>query len=173
MTFNDFKIDLEKSSDQQLKDLKDIPPASYAVVRSNLDEVKEGVIYCLKDNSTDYKDKLKNNILYPFFLVYTSIDGVHMVKPSQSKKALDYFRKLCMGQDGVLSDLVAQFEKETKGTKKMSAYTNALQNMIKEVVGVQEEIGLDSLASQGGTTLLSKTLSDEDNLELVSYLIIK
>lgn len=173
MTFNDFKIDLEKSSDQQIADLKDIPPASYAVVKSNLDEVKEGVIYCLKDTSTDYKDKLKNNILYPFFLVYTSIDGTHTVKPNQSKKALDYFRKLCMGQDGVLSDLVAQFEKETKGTKKMSAYTKALQNMMKAVVGVQEEIGLDSLASQGGTTLLSKTLSNEENLELVSYLIIK
>lgn len=173
MTFNDFKIDLEKSSDQQLEDLKDIPPASYAVVKSNLVEVKEGVIYCLKDTSSDYKDKLKNNILYPFFLVYTSLDGTHMVKPSQSKKALDYFRKLCMGQDGVLSDLVAQFEKETKGTKKMSAYTKALQNTIKEVIGVQEEIGLDSLASQGGTTLLSKTLNNEENLELVSYLVIK
>ena len=96
-----------------------------------------------------------------------------MVKPSQAKKALDYFRKLCMGQDGILPDLVAQFEKETKGTKKMSAYTNALQNTIKEAVGVQEEIGLDSLASQGGTTLLSKSLSIEDNLELVNYLVIK
>jgi hypothetical protein len=173
MTFNDFKIDLEKSSDQQLEDLKDIPPSSYAVIKSNLDEIKEGVIYCLKDNSVDYKDKLKNNILYPFFLVYTSIDGTYMVKPSQSKKALDYFRKLCMGQNSILSDLVAQFEKETKGTKKMSTYTKALQNTIEEIVGVQEEIGLDSLASQGGTTLINKTLSKEDNLELISFLVIK
>ncbi|MDO5970168.1 DEAD/DEAH box helicase [Flavivirga aquimarina] len=173
MTFNDFKIDLEKSSDQQLADLSDIPPASYAVVKSNLSEVKDGVIYCLKDTSADYKDKLKNNILYPFFLVYISLDGTHMVKPSQSKKALDYFRKLCMGQDGVLTDLVAQFEKETKNTKNMTAYTKALKNTIQEVIGVQEEIGLDSLASQGGTTLFSKAMSDEDSLELVSYLIIK
>ncbi|WP_178984171.1 helicase-related protein [Winogradskyella helgolandensis] len=173
MTFNDFKIDLEKSSDQQIEDLNDIPPASYAVVKSNLDEVKEGVVYCLKDTSAEFKDKLKNNILYPFFLVYISIDGTHMVKPSQSKKALDYFRKLCMGKDGVLADLVAQFEKETKGSKKMAEYTKALQNAIEEVVGVQEEIGLDSLASQGGTTLLNRTLSNEDDLELVGYLVIK
>ncbi len=173
MTFNDFKIDLEKSSDQQLEYLKDIPPASYAVVKSNLSEVKKGIIFCLKDTSSDYRDKLKNNILYPFFLVYTSLDGTYMVKPSQSKKALDYFRKLCMGQDGVLMDLVAQFEKETKGTKKMSAYIKVLKNTIKEVLGVQEEIGLDSLASQGGTTLMSKALTNEDNLELVSYLVIK
>jgi len=173
MTFNDFKIDLEKSSDQQLEYLNNIPPASYAVVKSNLDEVKDGVIYCLKDTSADYRNKLKNNILYPFFLVYTNMDGTHMVKPSQSKKALDYFRKLCMGQDSVLSDLVAQFEKETKGTKKMKSYTKALQNTIKEVVGVQEEIGLDSLASEGGTTLLNARLSNEDSLELVSFLVIK
>jgi hypothetical protein len=173
MTFNDFKIDLEKSSDQQLVDLKDIPPASYAVVKSNLKEVKEGVIYCLKDTSADYQNKLKNNILYPFFLVYTSLDGLEMVKPQQTRKALDYFRKLCMGQDGILLDLVAQFEKETKGTKKMSAYTDALNNTMKEVIGVQEEIGLDSLATRGAVSLLSKTINKEDSLELVSFLVIK
>lgn len=173
MTFNDFKIDLEKSSDQQLLDLKDIPPASYAVVKSNLDEVKEGVIYCLKDTGTDVENKLKNNILYPFFLVYSSMDGNYMVNPTQSKKALDYFRKLCMGQDSVLPQLVAQFNTETKGTKKMSAFIETLQNTIQEVVGVQEEIGLNSLASQGGTTLMNSSLSDDSSLELISYLIIK
>jgi len=66
-----------------------------------------------------------------------------------------------------------QFEKETKGTKKMSSYTKALQSTIKEIVGVQEEIGLDSLATQGGTTLLSNAFNDENNLELVSFLVIK
>lgn len=173
MTFNDFKIDLEKSSDQQLLDLKDIPPASYAIVKSNLDEVKEGVIYCLKDTGTDVENKLKNNILYPFFLVYSSMDGNYMVNPTQSKKALDYFRKLCMGQDSVLPQLVAQFNTETKGTKKMTAFIETLQNTIQEVVGVQEEIGINSLASQGGTTLMNSSLSDESSLELISYLIIK
>jgi len=173
MTFNDFKIDLEKSSDQQLLDLKDIPPASYAVVKSNLGEVKEGVIYCLKDTSAAVENKLKNNILYPFFLVYTSMDGTYMVNPTQSKKALDYFRKLCMGQDSVLPELVAQFNTETKGTKKMSSFVETLQNTIHEVVGVQEEIGLDSLASQGGTTIMNSSLSNDGTLELISYLIIK
>lgn len=173
MTFNDFKIDLEKSSDQQLADLNDIPPASYAVVKSNLDEIKEGVIYCLKDIEADYQNKLKNNILYPFFLVYVSMDGMEMVKPSQTKKALDYFRKLCMGQNTVLPDLVAQFEKETKNTKNMTNYTQVLRKTIKEVVGVQEEIGLDSLASRGAVSVLSKTINKEENLELVSFLVIK
>ena len=173
MTFNDFKIDLEKSSDQQLADLNKIPPASYAVVKSNLDELKDGVIFCLKDTNNNNQEKLKNNILYPFFLVYVSLDGLHIVKASQSKKALDYFRKLCMGQDGVLTDLVAQFDKETKETKNMEAYTNVLQKAIQQVEGVQEDIGLDSLTTRGAVSLFSKAVNNEETLELISYLIIK
>ena len=173
MTFNDFKIDLEKSSDQQLADLNKIPPASYAVVKSNLDELKDGVIFCLKDTNNNNQEKLKNNILYPFFLVYVSLDGLHIVKASQSKKALDYFRKLCMGHDGVLTDLVAQFDKETKETKNMEAYTNVLQKAIQQVEGVQEDIGLDSLTTRGAVSLFSKAVNNEETLELISYLIIK
>ena len=173
MTFNDFKIDLEKSSDQQLADLNEIPPASYAVVKSNLDEVKDGVIFCLKDTNNNNQEKLKNNILYPFFLVYVSLDGLHIVKASQSKKALDYFRKLCMGHAGVLTDLVAQFDKETRGTKNMEAYTNVLQKAIQQVEGVQEDIGLDSLTTRGAVSLFSKAVNNEETLELISYLIIK
>ena len=173
MTFNDFKIDLEKSSDAQLADLSDIPPSSYAVVKSNLTEIKEGVIFCLKDTSADFKDKLKNNILYPYFLVYISLDGTALVTASQTKKALDYFRKLCMGQSQILPDVVAQFEKETKGNKKVAAFAKALQTAIQEVAGVQEELGLDSLASRGAVNLVSKNVDKEDTLELISYLIIK
>jgi hypothetical protein len=173
MTFNDFKIDLEKSSDKQLEDLNDIPPASYAVVKSNLNEIKEGVIFCLKDTSADFKAKLKNNILYPYFLVYISMDGITIVAASQTKKALDYFRKLCMGQNQVLPDLVAQFEKDIKGNKKVSAFAKALQTSILEVKGVQEDLGLDSLASRGAVNLISKNMNKEDTLELISYLVIK
>ncbi len=173
LTFNDFKIDLEKSSDDQLKELSQIPKASYAVVKSNLENIKKGVVFCLKGNSDDYAKKLKNNILYPFFLVYISLDGEEIVKASQTKLVLDYFRKLCMGNDMILPDLIADFEKETKGNKKMEAYAKLLKTSILEVIGVQEEVGLDSLATPGGTTLLSDALNKEENLELISFLIIK
>jgi superfamily II DNA or RNA helicase len=173
LTFNDFKIDLEKSSDDELVELGKMPPASYAVVKSNLNDVNKGAIFCLKDSSNDYQNKLKNNILYPYFLVYASLDGEEMVKASQTKLALDYFRKLCMGNDKVLPELVEEFNKETKHNKKMEAYTKLLKSAIKDVVGVQEEIGLDSLATAGGTTMLAEAINQEDNIELVSYLIIR
>jgi hypothetical protein len=173
LTFNDFKIDLDKSSNEQLKELNQIPKASYAVVKSNLENIKKGVIFCLKGNSDDYAKKLKNNILYPFFLVYISLDGEEIVKASQTKLVLDYFRKLCMGNDIILPELIAEFDKETKGNKKMEVYANLLKTSMLEVVGVQEEVGLDSLATPGGTTLLSNALNKEENLELISFLIIK
>ncbi|WP_418637597.1 helicase-related protein [Winogradskyella sp.] len=173
MTFNDFKIDLEKSSDAQIEALNEIPPASYAIVKSNLSNVKEGVIFCLKDTSNDISDKLKNNILYPYFLVYASLDGEETVTASQTKIALDYFRKLSMGNDKVLPDLVSEFDKETKASKKMEAYTKVLNTALKDVVGVQEEVGLDMLATRGAINLLNKNIGNYDTLELVSYLIIK
>lgn len=172
LTFNDFKIDLEKSTDEQLEELKTIPPASFAVVKANLEQIKEGIIFCLKDTTQASEVKLKNNLLYPFFLVYKSLDGTEEVKVTQAKLALDYFRKLGMGNDKVLPELIQVFEQETKSNKKMYTYTQLLQDSLKEINQVQEEIGLDSLATAGGTHLVANTLA-EHSLELVSYLIIK
>jgi hypothetical protein len=173
LTFNDFKIDLEKSTDAQLSELNDIPRASYAIVKSNLDDIKQGVIFCLKDSAEDYSKHLKNNILYPFFLVYISLDGSEILKGIQTKTALDYFRKLCMGNDRIIPELIAEFDRETKGNKRMDAYVKLLKKAMDEVKGIQEEIGLDSLATPGGTLLFADTIQQEESLELISYIIIK
>jgi superfamily II DNA/RNA helicase len=173
LTFNDFKIDLEKSSDDELAALREIPPASFAVVKTNLEDIKPGVIFCLKDRATDYQNKLKNNILYPYFLVYISKDGEEIVKATQTKLALDYFRKLCMGEDRVLQPLIAEFERETSGTRNMGQYVRLLEKAVNEVADVQEEIGLDSLANPGGTILINDNIEKEGNLELVASLYIR
>lgn len=173
LNFNDFKIDLDKSTKDQIAALDRIPEASYAVVESNIEGLKPGVIFCLKDKEEDLQNKLRNNILYPFFLVYVSTDGSDMIKATQTKVALDYFRKLCMGQDTILPALIAEFDKETQNGKKTEHYRNLLQQTVKEVTGVRETIGLNSLATSGGTTLFAPTVEEDDSLELISYLIIR
>lgn len=173
LTFNDFKIDLEKSTDEELQELSHIPKASYALVKSNLEVIKPGAIFCFKGNGVDFSNKLKNNILYPFFLVYVSTGGTEIIKGAQTKRALDYFRKLCMGNDKILPALVAQFDKETQGNYKMDNYRKLLNTAIQEVVGLQDEIGLNTLATPGGTNLSATTTLREEGLELISYLIIK
>jgi methionine synthase II (cobalamin-independent) len=78
-----------------------------------------------------------------------------------------------MGNHQVLPELIEEFDKETKGNKRMEVYTDLLQQTMREVIGVQEEVGLDSLATPGGTIMMSGSISQEENLELISYLIIK
>ena len=78
-----------------------------------------------------------------------------------------------MGNDKIATDLIAEFDKETKGNKKMDTYIQLLRKTLDEVKGIQEEIGLDSLATPGGTTLFADAMNQEESLELVSYLIIK
>jgi len=173
LTFNDFKMDLEKSTDTQLESIDDIPPACFSIVPSNTELIPEGVIYCLKDTSADFANQLKNNILYPYFLVYVSQDGTQTVKASQSKLALDYFRKLCMGNQKIFPELIAAFDKETSKCKKMDKHVALLNQAIEDIVGVQETIGLDSLATVGGTTLSGNKALQKENLELVAYLIVK
>ena len=142
------------------------------MVQSNLEQIKPGAIFCIRPTE-DYQNKLKNNILYPYFLVYVSQDGEEIIGASQTKLALDYYRKLCMGNDGILPDLIEELEIETKSNKNMDAYVQLLQKSIKEVVGVKEEVGLDSLATAGGTDLFGESKTKKDTLELVSYLIVK
>lgn len=173
LTFNDFKIDLEKSSDEELEAINDIPPASFAVVMSTSNLIKKGVIFCLKDNNKDNIGHLKQNMIHPYFLVYLSEDGTETVSFSKTKIALDYFRKLGMGNDSVLESLVAEFEKDTKNGKDMNLYKTLLQQAIVEVNGVQDTIGLDSLATVGGTSVVKLLNNNNEQLELVSYLIIK
>ena len=55
----------------------------------------------------------------------------------------------------------------------MEVYTKLLKNAINEIVGVQEEVGLSSLARAGGTVLVKDSIERQSNLELISYLIIK
>ena len=127
----------------------------------------------MKDTTEDYAKHLKNNILYPFFLVYISLDGSEIIKGVQTKTALDYFRKLCMGNDKIVPELIAEFEKETRGNKRMDAYVKLLKKSMDEVKGIQEEIGLDSLATPGGTVLFANAIEQGESLELVSYVIVK
>jgi len=172
LTFNDFKVDLEKSSDAELEELNHIPPASFAVVKTNLSTIKEGVIFCLKDKN-EITSSVKKNILHPFYLIYISKDGETRLKATQAKTALDYFRKLGMDNQKLLPDLIKLFDKETSNNKKMQTYIDLLKEATDNILGVRDDNAWDSLAKPGGTLLFGKENNKENNLELVSYLIIK
>jgi len=173
LTFNDFKIDLEKTSREELQTIEKLPQSSFSVVQSNSDHIQKGVIFCFKDKSGEKSDNYGSNVLYPYFLIYKSLNGSQNIKSSQPKITLDYLRKLCVNEDELNPRVIEKFEDRTLNLRKMDEYQSLLKESISEVRGVQEEIGLDSLATSGGTLFSDNDDFGNENIQLVNYLIIE
>ena len=90
-------------------ELDNAPTGMYAIVslEDNLkDELKTGVIYTLKQVK-EVKTK-EQNVLAPYYMVHIAFDGEIKYSFMQSKKLMDFYKKLCVGKSEVLSDLVKQ-----------------------------------------------------------------
>lgn len=173
LTFNDFKIDLEKTSQDELRTIDNLPQSSFSVVKSNSQHIQKGVIFCFKDKSGERSENYGSNVLYPYFLIYKSLNGSQNIKSSQPKITLDYLRKLCVNENELNRRVIEEFENRTSKLKRMDDYQFLLKESISEVRGVQEEIGLDSLATTGGTLFSDNDDFGNENIQLVNYLIIE
>jgi hypothetical protein len=171
LTFNDFKIDADRLTVEERESYDLMPKSIYALTQSNLPDAPKGTIFCLKNVSAEIEDAFTNNAIYPYHLCYVDINGTVFIPGSNPKKCLDYFKKLCLGHNDVLKGLIAEFGKETKGGKMMDIYTRLLQAAITNLNGVEDELGLDTLAMPGGTKIFKNELGN--NYELISFLIIK
>ena len=93
---------------------------------------------------------------------------------AESKKLMDFYKKLCVGKKEVLQGLVQQFNQETKDGNDMATYSRLLKSAIENIVGKKEEAGINSLFTQGGTNFYkTSSSSNSEDFELVSFLIIK
>jgi hypothetical protein len=175
LTLNDFKIDLMEYMKTHRNELDNAPTGMYAIVNLDealKDEIKPGVIFTLKQVK-EVKTK-EQNVLAPYYMVHISFDGEVKYSFMQSKKIMDFYKKLCVNKKEVLRDLVEQFNKETKDGNDMVIYSKLLKFAIENIVGKKEEAGVMSLFSQGGTNFYkSSSSSNSEDFELVSFLIIK
>jgi superfamily II DNA/RNA helicase len=175
LTLNDFKMDLMEYMKTNRDQLASSPMGIYAIteVPEDLqDQIKPGVIFTLKQVNQQIEAE-KQNVLYPYYLVYIAKDGTVQYNFLHSKKVLDYFKKLCSSNNEVLYDLVKLFNQETDDGRDMSAYSDLLSKAIDNILGKKEEVGVASLFSKGGTTLRLNTSSGMEDFELVSFLIIR
>lgn len=173
LTLNDFKMDLDSTSDDESKELKKLSSPSFSVVKSNSDFIQKGIIFCLKDNSPDNENFLNSNFIYPYFLSYKSLSGSQNIPVTQPKRILDCLRKLCIDAVDVDSKAVSNFSKCSNGFEDMKVYEKLLKSVIHEIKGTKEQIVLDTLATPGGTSIFDGGLVDQSHMELVSYLIIE
>jgi len=65
------------------------------------------------------------------------------------------------------------FNQATDDGRKMSAYSNLLDQAIRSMVDLKEDKDIDSLFSGGRTTALVNTIAGLDDFELVAFLVIQ
>lgn len=171
LTFNDFKMDLLNYMKKHKEVLEIASTGMYAIAKSNIDEAEKGVIFCLKQINQEIKPS-EHNPLNPYFLVYIKDNGEVLLNFIQSKKILDIYKKVCSGENKVYSELIAQFNTETNEAKNMRKFTNFLEKTVENIVGKEEEKGLESLFSFGETSL-NNSIQNIDDFELISFLVIK
>ncbi|MCG2711082.1 MAG: SNF2-related protein [Candidatus Omnitrophica bacterium] len=173
LTFNDFRMDLIEYMRNNKAVLEKAACGMYAITKSNnADEMPSGVIFCLR-HITRGNVPDEHNAFYPFYLVYVKEDGTILYSFLATKKILDLYKKLCLGESEVLSELVEEFNKETDDGRKMHGFSALLEHAITNIIGKKEEKGIESLFTKGGTTLLNNSYQGKDDFELISFLIVK
>lgn len=171
LTFNDFKIDAERLSQQEREHFEQAPKGIFSITAKNSEEAEAGVIFCFNDLKGTLTDTNAYSATHPYSLCYMKWNGEVYVPANNPKRTLDFYKKLCLGQHDALASLINSFNKETKTGKQMGTYVAILQAALAHLKGVDDELGLDTLALAGGTKM-SKA-KHADAFELVSFLIVK
>lgn len=173
LTFNDFKIELMDYLKEHKEELENAPEGLYSVVPvDDFEDVEPGVIFLLKQVRGKLESE-KFNTLTPYYLVYISDSGEVKLNYIQSKKVLDYYKKLCSGQSEVYRELINEFDRETDDGRDMSKYSELLSLSIEDILGKKEETGVKSLFSKGGTTPVKHDISGLEEFKLITFLILK
>lgn len=171
LTYTDFKSDLSAALKEYKVDLEKAPKGMYAVTSNKkLIEADPGVIFCLREVTSG---ETSRNNLAPYILLYLKESGEAKYNYTQSKKILDVFRKVSLGQREPLDDLVKVFNHETENGEDMSRYTSLLKSSIDIVKDKQEDSVFESFFTMGGTDIQSSLDLNFNDIELISFLVIK
>ena len=171
LTFNDFISDLQNVLKENEKALNEAPLGMFAVTDTNGDpEAEPGVILTLKQRVKDMG--VKNSIL-PYIIIYMRMDGTVKINYMYAKQVLDFFKKVTKGKNTINHELISDFYKETENGSDMSEYSEILSKALEAISGKQEEVGIGSLFTPGGTSIQMDLLDNLDDVELISFLIVR
>ncbi|SDU55318.1 helicase-related protein [Desulfobacula phenolica] len=175
LTLNDFRMDLSEYMKNNMASLEKAPSAIYAVTtiknQFSEKELEPGVIFCLKNISAKTIRKTACS-LEPYYLAYVSDNGEIKLNFIHAKKILDILKKECVRQNTPNLNALELFNRETHNAKDMSNYRNMLETAIQTIIGKEEEKGVESLFSRGGTNLSQETFNGMEDFEVVCFLIL-
>ena len=175
-TLDDFRMDLINLQEKYDSEVENTPLGIYSIVKNNNksldDEIKPGVIYCLKKTDS-YKNESDKNPIYPYYMAYVKEDGEIIYNYSNVKKILDIYKALCIGNNKVINDLVEEFNEETKNQKKIDKYKDLLTDVTDDILGKIEEQDTLNIFSLGDLSGMLDNNTNQEEFEIVSYLVIK
>ena len=175
-TLDDFRMDLINLQEKYDSEVENTPLGIYSIAKNNNksldDEIKPGVIYCLK-RADSYKNESDKNPIYPYYMAYVKEDGEILYNYSNVKKILDIYKSLCIGNNKVLNDLVEQFNEETKNQKIMDKYKDLLTDVTNDILCKIEEQDTLNIFSLGDLSGMLDNNTNQEEFEIVSYLVIK
>jgi hypothetical protein len=153
-------------------DLDKTPFGMHAVVPSNGEEIPPGVVYVLR-NINDGVNVENQNRLHPFYIVYIADNGEIVSNHLEPKKTLDILRLICKGRTDPIMNVCRMFNESTDDGKKMSKYSDLLQETIASIINFNEASDIDSLFRTGGTTALRTSIKGLDDFELICFVVVK
>ena len=188
LTLNDFRMDLTSFLSHKTQDnaalLKQSPLGLFAPILMDktafksesiqlVDEIKSGVIFCLKD----IKGKVQVDESYslaPYYLIYVSDDEEILLSYTQSKKILDLCKFLGSSLANIdqSTEAYIQFSKRTHNGRQTKHYQNLLAKAVENIAGKSEELGVSSLFTRGGTILSTANAHNINDFEVACYLVI-
>jgi hypothetical protein len=167
---NEFRMDLIGYIKEN-PDLDKTPFGLHAIVPSLGEEIPPGVIYILKNINNDINLENQNR-LHPFYMVYIADDGKVVSNHLEPKNTLDILRLLCRGKTEPIIELCRKFNEKTNDGRKMTKYSDLLQETISSIIDVNEDSDIDSLFKAGGTTALRTNIKGLDDFELICFVVV-
>lgn len=169
---NDFRMDLLNYIKSN-GDLANLPSGMNAVVPADPARgLPPGVMFTLRNRNNGVNIN-QHNRLHPYYLIYIGQNGEVIADHTEVKRLLDLVRSACKGQSQPLPEVCRLFSQATNDGRKMTVYSNLLDQAIRSMVEMKEDKDIDSLFSGGRTTALVNTIAGLDDFELIAFLVIQ
>lgn len=168
---NDFRMDL-LGYVKDHGDLGGSPKGLHAVVPAEPAKgLHPGVIFALR-NLTGDESSQRGNRLHPHYLVYLGADGSVLADHTEVKSLLDLLRAGCRPHEQPVSEVTRVFNAATGDGALMDTYSDLLTAAVGSMAEMTDELDLDSLFTDGGTTALTQTIDGLDDFELVAFIAV-
>lgn len=173
LTLNDFRIDLENFIDEQPAALADAPLGLHACCTVAADhDIPAGAIFCLRHLGDEARDDAPHYALSPHYLVHVADDGTVELDHMKVKRSLDRIKQLALTQDRPDNRAIGAFRRKTHDGSDMTHYARLLDTAAEAIVGTQQQQGVQSLFTRGGTRLRNEAGRALEPFELVSALYL-